>query len=386
MTEKITDFYLILRGEAKEKIKSLLRFIARLVWRKPLERAGSINILQDGVVYKKQHEPIVLSKLASASGVTTQKFQKDQNIVFDEDYIWKLEISEQIKSINVCLSGIVLINKKYLLDLDFGSTAGLLDLPFKKERNRYPIVIAPWSHLWASYYDFVLLVVAKLCRIENALGSEVFQEAKICYPFINKNYFEKQFFFKFNIDKNSLINTRNRNIEISTDCIILANNQKQLLYPSPYDIALLRNKFYLSVSTQTKKRLYLSRSARRQIKNEEEVRNIVKKFDFEIVEDIYRSVDEQIRLFKSASAIISPHGAGLTNLLWCDPGTQVIEFFGGGYVRQHYYYISKLLKLKYYYIIENINVEDHWQKRANNMMVDVVALEKQLKKLFVNNY
>jgi hypothetical protein len=299
MTEKITDFYLILRGEAKEKIKSLLRFIARLVWRKPLERAGSINILQDGVVYKKQHEPIVLSKLASASGVTTQKFQKDQNIVFDEDYIWKLEISEQIKSINVCLSGIVLINKKYLLDLDFGSTAGLLDLPFKKERNRYPIVIAPWSHLWASYYDFVLLVVAKLCRIENALGSEVFQEAKICYPFINKNYFEKQFFFKFNIDKNSLINTRNRNIEISTDCIILANNQKQLLYPSPYDIALLRNKFYLSVSTQTKKRLYLSRSARRQIKNEEEVRNIVKKFDFEIVEDIYRSVDEQIRLFKS---------------------------------------------------------------------------------------
>ena len=265
--------------------------------------------------------------------------------------------------------------------MDFGSTAGLLDWSFKNKQHKYSIVIAPWSHFWASYYDFVLLVVAKLCRIENALGSEVFNEAKICYPFIDKNNFERQFLKKFNINESSLINTRNRNIRVSTDCIILANNQKQMIYPSPHDIALLRSKFYISEPTHNKKRLYLSRSGRRQIKNELQVRDVVKKFDFEIVEDVARSIDEQIRLFKSASVIVSPHGAGLTNLLWCDPGTEVIECFGGGYVRPHYYYISKLLKLKYSYIVDNPDVEDHWQKRADNMMVDVVALEMQLKKI-----
>ncbi len=36
MPKTITDFYLILRAEAKLKLKSLLRSIARWVWRKPL--------------------------------------------------------------------------------------------------------------------------------------------------------------------------------------------------------------------------------------------------------------------------------------------------------------------------------------------------------------
>jgi hypothetical protein len=34
---------------------------------------------------------------------------------------------------------------------------------------------------------------------------------------------------------------------------------------------------------------------------------------------------KQIELFSSASHVISTHGAGLTNLLWCQTGTKVIE-------------------------------------------------------------
>ena len=39
------------------------------------------------------------------------------------------------------------------------------------------------------------------------------------------------------------------------------------------------------------------------------------------------SLDEQIQLFLDAKTIISPHGSGLYHLIWCQPGTNVIEIF-----------------------------------------------------------
>jgi capsular polysaccharide biosynthesis protein len=37
------------------------------------------------------------------------------------------------------------------------------------------------------------------------------------------------------------------------------------------------------------------------------------------------TIKEQMKTFAEASHIVAAHGAGLTNLLWCQPGTKVIE-------------------------------------------------------------
>ena len=37
------------------------------------------------------------------------------------------------------------------------------------------------------------------------------------------------------------------------------------------------------------------------------------------------SISDQMKTFAEASHILAAHGAGLTNLLWCHPGTKVIE-------------------------------------------------------------
>ena len=37
------------------------------------------------------------------------------------------------------------------------------------------------------------------------------------------------------------------------------------------------------------------------------------------------NIIDQAQTFAEATHIVSPHGAGLTNLLWCEPGTKVIE-------------------------------------------------------------
>ena len=46
------------------------------------------------------------------------------------------------------------------------------------------------------------------------------------------------------------------------------------------------------------------------------------------------TLTEQVQIFKEASHILSPHGAGLVNTLWCQPGTKVIEL-------QHKKFIGK---------------------------------------------
>jgi hypothetical protein len=46
---------------------------------------------------------------------------------------------------------------------------------------------------------------------------------------------------------------------------------------------------------------------------------------FETIELSNYSVADQMKIFDSATHVVSTHGAGLVNLLWCQQGTKVIE-------------------------------------------------------------
>ena len=63
----------------------------------------------------------------------------------------------------------------------------------------------------------------------------------------------------------------------------------------------------------------------RKIHNVEQVKALLARYDFETVYLEGMKVAEQIMLFQSAEFVIGVHGAGLANLLFCEPGTNVIE-------------------------------------------------------------
>ncbi len=107
----------------------------------------------------------------------------------------------------------------------------------------------------------------------------------------------------------------------------------------------------------------------------------MKEFDFEILEDISRTVDEQIRLFAEAAVVVGPHGAGFTNLLWCQPGTKVLEFFYGGYTPPYFYYICQLLGLEYSRMVDDKNVAEDWSFIGMDMTVDVEILKREIQKM-----
>lgn len=56
---------------------------------------------------------------------------------------------------------------------------------------------------------------------------------------------------------------------------------------------------------------------------------------------------QQITAFRAAKVIVAPHGAGLANLVFCQPGTKVIELFHRSYVSPLYWQLAALKGLDY---------------------------------------
>jgi hypothetical protein len=74
-------------------------------------------------------------------------------------------------------------------------------------------------------------------------------------------------------------------------------------------------------------RIYVTRDGAgwRRAANERQVRDALDKRGFVTVSPGDLSVVEQIRLFRKASCVVGLHGAGLTNMVFCQPGATVVE-------------------------------------------------------------
>ncbi|MEM9449262.1 MAG: tetratricopeptide repeat protein [Cyanobacteria bacterium P01_E01_bin.6] len=127
----------------------------------------------------------------------------------------------------------------------------------------------------------------------------------------------------------------------------------QLNYPG-FKSAPAEESKNLSFSSDTlyPERLYISRAhARyRHVINEADVMNQLQPLGFIPVVLESLSVQQQVALFAHARIIVAPHGAGLTNLAFCQPGAQVVELVSPHYMRTDYWIISHHLRLRHYVI------------------------------------
>jgi len=66
------------------------------------------------------------------------------------------------------------------------------------------------------------------------------------------------------------------------------------------------------------------------------------------------TIKEQATAMAAASTVVAPHGAGLTNIAFCSPGTTIIEIFGD-YVVPCYWALSELAGLHYHAYLSTIS-------------------------------
>jgi hypothetical protein len=103
---------------------------------------------------------------------------------------------------------------------------------------------------------------------------------------------------------------------------------------------------YAGLRSPRNRRLLVARKLpARKIHNIEQLQAFLSRYDFETVYLEGMSVVDQMLLFQSAEFIIGTHGAGLANLLFCEPGTKVIELMPSVEVRPFFWMISDKLDL-----------------------------------------
>jgi len=101
------------------------------------------------------------------------------------------------------------------------------------------------------------------------------------------------------------------------------------------------------------RRIYVSRAGARsrRIANESRVLDMLARYNFEAVKLETMQFESQVELFRSASCIVAPHGAGLANLVFCRRGASVIEILPARDVNVCYWVLSGHVSVTYHYLL-----------------------------------
>ena len=110
----------------------------------------------------------------------------------------------------------------------------------------------------------------------------------------------------------------------------LKNNHENI---PAWIIFWLRKKFLKKNNKAKKIKVYIDRSdsksnvrSFRTIENEKEIKLFLKKKGFKIIKLTQLNFLDQVKLFYNAKIIVSNHGAGLSNIVFCNKKTKIIEF------------------------------------------------------------
>ena len=149
----------------------------------------------------------------------------------------------------------------------------------------------------------------------------------------------------------------------------------------------------LKINSSSKKdKIYISRQncSYRNLINESDVIDKLKKLNYKIINLNNLEIFQQIKIFSNAEIIVSPSGSALTNIIFCNEGTKVFEispkyfFKYEDNFRHRYQFISETLSLKYKRIeAESVDIKKIDERVKNTILSNVVKESNYYKDLIV---
>lgn len=177
----------------------------------------------------------------------------------------------------------------------------------------------PWADI--NYGHFVLDCLTKLEIVENC---GPFRIHDFDYILLQKNNSKEcqHLIDFFKIPRNKIIYTT-ADYQYQFDELYTPSLRGSATITRPKSIDKIREAFVLK-NEQPQRKLYISRQGfSRNISNEESVWQFLKQYGFEKINP--KEIDDCPQLFNEASIIVGAHGAGLTNMIFCQPQTKIIE-------------------------------------------------------------
>ncbi len=209
-----------------------------------------------------------------------------------------------------------------------------------------------------NYFHFFFDIIPKIYLIKKQ------RKNKINFYYVSApKKWQIKIFRILGIAESKLINS-SKNKHIFADEIICVDHPwyhkgfiQDQVKRMPRWVILINRRIFLKKTLKFKcsKKFFLDRLSSRfnhcQIFNQKLVNKWVKKNDLSIYKPEKLSFKKQIYLFKKASVILGAHGAAFTNIIYCKPGTKIIEIIPANHPNRKCERVSKILKLKYFRIV-----------------------------------
>lgn len=222
-------------------------------------------------------------------------------------------------------------------------------------KQLFPMVCHPTTN----YYHWILTGLIRLRSLE-AYRNKTGRQPPIL---INKKapnwVFQSLELFGVNLDQ--CIDWVNGIAKVDT-FVLPIHRRTRPLEAGSSDCKWLRNKAVTTVNPEPQRddrRIFISREDTdcRRVTNRGDIDPILNKFGFKKRVLTKYSFEEQVRLFAEAEAVIAPHGAGLTNLVF-GTNLSVIELLPSNDVRPFYFQLANKCGHNYEYILCKVNNGD----------------------------
>jgi hypothetical protein len=145
---------------------------------------------------------------------------------------------------------------------------------------------------------------------------------------------------------------KSKEVWINLKNVVLPRRRHETGNPTVEIINVLRQYFFklfeFEKSNNLGKRIYISRkNATRSPENEEEIEKTLTKLGFQILNCEEMSLFAQYDAFRQAEIVIGPHGAGLSNLMFCEADVKVIELIPRDFHNPCYEKLCSIVSLDY---------------------------------------
>ena len=144
----------------------------------------------------------------------------------------------------------------------------------------------------------------------------------------------------------------------------------------------VRDEFSANHSDAPHRRIYISRAkaARRKLLNEDQVWAVLEKLGFEKVfmEDL--DFQDQVAMMQQAAIVVAPHGAAITNILFCRPGTHVVEIADLSFPNPNFYALASAMGHRYW--ILNADSVGDMHPLEKDLQIDPGLVEDTMAEIF----
>lgn len=163
-------------------------------------------------------------------------------------------------------------------------------------------------------------------------------------------------------------------------------NNIYILRPLPYNkkyFEYINAVLNIPSDEKTNRRIFIDRSEKvgRRIRNFNEIKAILVKYEFEIFDTADKELEFQVNLFRSAKYVIGLHGAANANIMFSDTSLHFLEITPGNRICSHYYWLSKVLNIDYYDVIAGGDILQVNVFPESDFYLDLVKFEKAVIKM-----